>query len=290
MSKIKSQLKMLYQRGTLKYFHFLVLKIAKFFKIGFYFPPLYSVEVDIVYVVHTKDSATLPKSIQSLPYVKNITIRSIHVISNDIQTLKSLIQDERINFVNETDVVGFDTNRYPYPLECDKKGNRSGWLYQQFLKLGWATHSKTDNYIVVDSDTYFTQPISFFGNKGKFIFFGTEEWWPAYFEAFFLLFKEKTPALWSRTAHMMVFNKRNVLEMFAELELIHQTSWHEAIAKTRKINSHACYSEYETYANWMLLRHPEQCEVRPSYNINSKNPQLTTKSSKFNSVSNHSYL
>lgn len=285
------QIKLLQERGPWKYSHFLLLKLCKLLMLGFHFPDLcFSRGVDIVYVVHNKDAGTLTQSIESLGLIKNITINNIFIITNDLSMLKGLIRDDRVSFISEVEVLGFSANHYQYPLESTVLPNRSGWLYQQFLKLGWAYKSPSDNYIVIDADTHFIEPISFFDKSDRFIFFGTEEWWPTYFAAFFLMFNEKHKALWSRTAHMMVFNRQHVLQMLAELESLHDLPWHEVIAKTRSLNSHACFSEYETYANWMLLRYPNECSVRPSYNANSKNPKLNRATGRFNSVSAHTYL
>ena len=290
MNKLKSQLKLLYERGVCKYSHFLLLKIAKFFKFGFYFSTYPPKDVDIVYVVHKKDAGTLSQSIVSLIFIKNIVIKNIFIISNDVALLKTLIKDSRVHFIHESSVLDFDVHHYQYPIPSQEAANRAGWLYQQFLKLGWSLKSHSENYIVIDADTYFIRPISFFNGEDKFIFFGAEEWWPPYFQAFSQLFNIKHQVIWSRTAHMMIFNKQNVLRMMTELESIHGVPWHAAIAKTRAINAHACHSEYETYANWMLLRNPDQCSVRPAYNTNSSNPRLKKLTGEFNSISDHSYL
>lgn len=281
---------MLQERGIWKYSHFLMLKIAKALKIGFYFSDCSPKNIDIVYVVHKKDSGVLNKSIDSLRLIKNININNIFIITNDVPLITSMIKDHRVAIIDEANVLDFSIECYRYPPLEDGLPNRSGWLFQQFLKLGWSLHSKSENYIIVDADTYFIKPISFFDARGKFIFFGAEEWWPPYFEAFKLLFNEKHSVIWSRTAHMMIFNKKNVLKMLAELESIHNIPWHEAIAKTRTLNPHACHSEYETYANWMLLRNPDQCSVRPSYNTNANDPKIQSGQGSLNSISSHSYL
>lgn len=291
MHKLKAQIRLLQERGLWKYSHFLLLKLCKLLVFGFHFPDLYpSREVDIVYVVHHKDVGKLAQSIDSLRLIINITINNIFIITNDLTLLKGFLRDDRVSFISETEVLGFNVNHYQYPLEPTALPNRSGWLYQQLLKLGWAYKSHSDNYIVIDADTHFIKPISFFDKSGRFIFFGTGEWWPPYFAAFFLIFNEKPKARWSRTAHMMIFNKQYVLKMLSELESLHSIPWHEVIANTRPLNSHACFSEYETYANWMLLRYPNECSVRPSYNTNTKNSKLNRGKGRFNSISAHSYL
>lgn len=290
MNKLNTQLKLLQERGPRKYCDFLLLKFTKFLKIGFYCPTFQPKDVDIVYVVHKKDADKLCRSIKSLSLIKNISIKNIFIISNDVSLLQNLIKDDRVSFIEEGSVLDFNVRHYQYPLQNQNSNDRCGWLFQQFLKLGWSFYSNLENYIVVDADTHFISPISFFDKKGRFIFFGAEEWWPPYFKAFSLLFGEKHQVKWSRTAHMMIFNKKHVTDMLAELENIHGCTWHEAIAKTRHLNNHACHSEYETYANWMLLRHPEKCNIRPSYNTNANNPKLTTHRDVFNSISSHSYL
>lgn len=289
VSKVKNQIKIFRERGLRKYSHFLLLKISKFFRIGFYFFEAPVKEVDIVYVSHKKDFAKLNQSINSLTFIKNIKIGTIYVISNDSNKIQALIEDKRIIPVDETSVLNFDVNHYPYPIDKNLP-SRSGWLFQQLIKLGWSFQSNSENYIVLDADTYFIKPISFFDKRGRFIFFCSEEWWPPYFKSFKALFNKKPVAIWSRVAHMMIFNTNLVQKLLRELETIHNCTWHEAIANTRSIDSHSCFSEYETYANWMLLNYPRQCIARPSYNqaVSSAYPSLFSK--KTISVSNHTYL
>lgn len=289
MKKLKNQIEILKERGLWKYSHFLLLKFFKFLKIGFYFSTTSTKIVDIVYVVHEKDFETLNKSIDSLKQIKNITINKIFVISNNTRQVQALIKDHRVTVINDADVLGFTVNQYPYPTQKNLP-NRSGWLFQQLIKLGWSLHATSENYIVIDADTYFIRPISFFDNKGRFIFFGSEEWWPPYFDAFHKLFRKKPFAIWSRVSHMMIFNSRCVLNMLREIESIHGMTWHEAIALTRAIDSHSCFSEYETYANWMLINHPQQCTIRPSYNLATSFENTPRNLERIISVSNHSYL
>jgi hypothetical protein len=289
MSKINSQVKLLKERGLWKYCHVLFLKIAKFLRIGFYFPDTSPKEVDIVYVVHEKDFGKLNKSIASLKFIKNVSIKTIFIISNNSRKIQTLIYDHRATAIDDNSILGFAIDRYPYPTEKNLP-DRSGWLFQQLIKLGWSLHSKSENYIVIDADTYFLQPISFFDKRGRFIFFCVEEWWLPYFKSFKVLFNYKHVVIWSRVAHMMIFNTHYVQKMLHELESIHGGTWHDAIAKTRIVDSHSCFSEFETYANWMLINHPKLCTARPSYNqgVSFENPSINLTGTI--SVSNHSYL
>ncbi len=290
MKKLRIQITIFKERGFWKYIHFLLLRIAKFLRIGFYFAEIPKKNVDILYVVHKKDLINLNKSINSLKFIKNITIDNIYIISNDVLLLDDLINDPRAIIINDDKVLGFNSDHYQYPVKENGLSNRSGWLFQQLIKLGWSLHSKSENYIVIDADTYFLQPISFFDQKGRFIFFCVEEWWLPYFKSFKMLFNYKHVAIWSRVAHMMIFNTHYVRKMLHELESIHGSTWHDAIAKTRIVDSHSCFSEFETYANWMLINHPKLCTARPSYNqgVSFENPSINLTGTI--SVSNHSYL
>lgn len=285
MSKLMLQISLIRDRGIIKYAYLLALKILKWAGVGFNFTEHPIEIVDIVYVAHTKDIGTIRKSIDSLKFIKNVNIKKIVIISNNSLRFKEEIQNDSILFINEFDILGFNSDHYKYPDNDGSVTNRSPWFYQQLLKLGWAYRAESKNYIVIDSDTYFVNPISFFTQKSKYIFFATEEWWQPYFDAYQLLFCTPPIASWSRVAHMMIFNKFRVVEMLSELERINNLSWHGAIAKSRKLNSHACFSEYETYANWMLLNYPDECSTRPSYNISS----YGTRRKKITSISNHSY-
>ena len=49
----------------------------------------------------------------------------------------------------------------------------------------------------------------------------------------FSFYLKKPKVMWSRTAHMIM-----------ELEVIHHVTWREAIANTRKLDTHSYHSEY----------------------------------------------
>ena len=119
---------------------------------------------------HAKDADALRECVKSVrKYFQNV--RKIYVVSSE----QLLTEAEE----KESGVVYFDEARYPFnvsgilslmPSACScgsarqKQGSQGGWLLQQLLKL-YAPLVLPDvlpDVVVVDADTIWFQPVSFF--------------------------------------------------------------------------------------------------------------------------------
>lgn len=253
------------ERGFLRGTAWLGLRLAKLLRIGFSQKRTGDKDllpVEVVYVVAEKDLATLGQSIESLSKLTAVQISDIVVIGKSETEVERYANASGLTFVDEGTLLGFGIERYPYPPET---GARSGWLFQQMLKLAWSDHAKTAAYIVVDADTIFVNEAAFVEGE-KYCFFLAEEWHEPYSRAFELLFGQKDRSLWSYVAHMMIFDVIAVKAMRQRLEAIHSQPWHSAIAQTRSIDDHSCFSEYHSYAVWYQNQFPEKFKQRPLYN------------------------
>ena len=85
--------------------------------------------------------------------------------------------------------------------------NRSGWLFQQLLKLNADTFTTSKHFLTIDSDTVLINDHVFVSENNKFVLRQSEEWHPPYFETFKKIFSYKASAKSSFVAHMMIFNK-----------------------------------------------------------------------------------
>ena len=245
--------------------------------------------VEVVYVATDKDLATIDLSVQSLIKIVGVRISVVSIIGKRGSRIEGYARETGIRFVDELELLGFGPSTYQYPEES---GERSGWLYQQLLKLAWCKKAQETSYIIVDADTVFINNAAFRRGK-RFIFYVSEEWNQPYSDAIECLLGFHDHSMWSYVAHMMIFDCRMVSEMLAQIESRHGVPWHEAIARTRALDRNSCVSEYHTYASWVKHHYPERASRRPLYNRGGPRPaehSVEDLAGSLVTISYHSYI
>lgn len=243
-------------------FFFILLRVKKALKAGFKDLPPSTIPLDVVMPTVIKDHSLLSESIRSLRTNLAHPIKNIYIISKDNPSIKEFCDKEKCIFVDEASVLGYGKEAIDYTVD---NLDRSGWIFQQLLKYAGDKFAAEENYLVLDSDTILLRPHTFI-HDGRFTFFQSEEWHMPYFQAFKKMFKIEAPHKLSSVTHMMIFSKKKLAEMKAEMESIHGTSWDKVFMSTIDPHEMSCVSEYETYANWMKVRYPKEVMTAPFYN------------------------
>lgn len=280
-------------RGRLGLFAWwLVLRLMKTLRIGFECKSCdASRRIDVVIPTISKDFEILTLVIQSLQYVRQ-KINKVYIVAPKTEFVEKYCADNNLIFIDETSVLGFGKNYIDYRVNGK---DRSGWLFQQLLKLSGDQFVEMDDYLVVDSDTVYVNS-NCFVRDGRYVFYANEEWHQPYFDSFERLFGYPAPTKWSLTSHMMIFNKGFLGQMKAELEARSQMKWYDAYVSTASPVEQSCVSDYDTYSNWVLHNHSEKAVVKPFYNRNVLRTNRGTLEylSKLygaqHSISFHSYL
>ncbi len=253
-----------------------------------------SESIDIIIPTTEKDYILLKSVLDSL---KNVcqSINKIFLVSNNNQKIVDFCKRNNCVFVDENNILGYGKNQINYKIN---NMDRSGWLFQQLLKLSGDKIAEKENFLVMDSDTILINKHNFI-RKGKFIFRqNPNEWHKPYFDAYKYIFRENAPAKISAVCHMMIFNKNKLKEMREEIEKKHKQSWDKVIISTKDMDNagKSCFSEYETYFNWLKKRYPSIVKTIPFYNKRLSRHEFTddkiiTKKYRdnFNSLSFHSY-
>lgn len=270
----------------------LVLRLMKSLRVGFNYRNYdKSRKIDVVIPTISKDFEILALVIQSLKFVCQ-SINKIYIIAPKDLYIEKFCVENKLIFVEEVSVLGIGKTYITYRVDGK---DRSGWLFQQLLKLSGDRFVEMDDYLVVDSDTVYVNRNNFVRNE-QYVFYANEEWHQPYFESFKRLFGYEAPAKWSLTSHMMIFNKTLLGQMKQELEERSKQTWFDAYISTSSATELSCVSDYETYANWVLRNHPGKACVRPFYNRNVLRSnmcpldQLCATYASQHSVSFHSYL
>jgi len=199
---------------------------------------------------------------------KNILgYRNIYIISYD----KNL----KVN-----DCITVDENSFPFNINTIikylGKNDRNGWYFQQLLKLyaSFSIKGILDNYLILDSDTFFFKPTYFFENNKALYNFGTVEFHHPYFNHM----RKLHPSLYkydmSKTGicHHMIFQKSLVTELFTMVEQFHKKQFYiiflESVDQNDILGS-GC-SEYEIYFNYLQIYHKNKITIRELKWTNSR--------------------
>ncbi len=163
-----------------------------------------------------------------------------------------------------------------YLMQRVQSNYRSGWYFQQFLKMAICNIVDiADYYLIWDSDTILLKNVDFFDKEGR-VFISPKT---AYHKPYFKLIKkilgiEKQVNFSFISEHMMI-NKFYMKELLNNL--IAQTpdkiSWVEFIlnAIDEQHLTHSGFSEFETYGNFIATKYKDSFKLRPLKSIRGAN-------------------
>ena len=128
-----------------------------------------------------------------------------------------------------------------------KVRDRSGWLFQQLVKLSGRVGT-CQHYLCIDADHVLIRPHVFLTEEGKTVFYMSYEEHLPYYENIHRLLPNLPLDNLSYVDHKMLFDK-------SQLASLHQAlggdKWVETIKANYDRNSHAGFSEFELYGNFV---------------------------------------
>jgi hypothetical protein len=212
--------------------------------------------IDVVIPIVEKDLITAKHVIPSIRAMILHPIEKIYLVAPDSEKIKQFAKEMNCEFILENDVSKNFT-------EIKKHG---GWILQQFLKLNADKISKSENILIVDADTIFLRPQIFINDKKNMYTFNIHD-------QYFLRRKKFTKKLLKTnvyfkldfTAHHMIFKRSWLKEFHAHIEKSHNKPWEEAILDLVKDDSYG-FADYDVYATYVMLYHPENTRVLASAN------------------------
>jgi hypothetical protein len=238
---------------------------------------------DIVIMVGPFDLDIISQQIQ---YTKQNVIgyRNIYIISSDDQ-------------LTIDGCITISENIFPFSLKTVSnyhgKLTRNGWYLQQLLKLysGFIIPNILDKYLVIDADTFFIKPTTFFENGKPLYNFGIQYHKP-YFEHMVKLHPAlvKVDESKSGICHHMVFETKYVRELFDLVESRHNTPFYQVFLENVVDYGGSGASEYEIYFNWMLLTHPSEIILRHLKYISTHSLDLLHQESVLDYISCHFHM
>jgi hypothetical protein len=222
--------------------------------------------------------------------------RNIYIVSYDPTiTIDGCITIDENSFLIDKNFIE------KYFAEYNGKNNKNGWYIQQLLKLysGDCIPGILDDYLVIDADVFFLNPIKFIDND-KYIFTIGNEYHEPYFKHMQRLSFNLTKCHEkSGISHHMIFNKKIVRELLKHVEKLHNNKPFWEIFITM-VDEHKFYpisytesgaSEYEIYFNYMIKYNFDKIIIRElkweNISINSYNTDCYDKTNSFVSVAWH---
>ncbi|MFD1956106.1 DUF6492 family protein [Paenibacillus thailandensis] len=218
--------------------------------------------IDILIPAIEKDLKTLPHVVRAAKRHVRHPIGEVIIVAPRKESIRSLCREEGWRFVDENTVLPITKKDIRYR---SKRWERSGWLFQQLLKLSGDKLCRARHFLVIDADTVFIRPHTFL--KGEKTVFYTREWsQPEYFRAYARLMGSCASAPRSFVTHYMLFEKEKLAELKRHIEARHRMGWHEAVLKCIDRTSKFGFSEYETYGNFLYSRYPGSVKLRKALN------------------------
>jgi hypothetical protein len=198
------------------------------------------------------------------------------IVSYSLASIKKYVYGYRKVFIiSKTDpkleAVFFDESNFPFSIkDVNNIINvplRAGWYFQQLLKLyvSFVLPELLDTFVVIDCDTLFLKPITFY-QDGKFLINSTtnENNLPYYEHMQRLHPSIEKMNEKSGVCHHMVFNKYILRELFDLIETRHfNPLWKvflELVDLKERGGSGA--SEYEIYFNYVIKFHSDKIVLR----------------------------
>ena len=220
---------------------------------------------DLVTCVGAKDVA---KFKVFLPLIKrNIRPNRIFVIAH--KNLKAQLAYAGTSFIDEDLAIpGLTYDRLREWIRAINPGaaERTGWYFQQFLKMGACRISALEDYYLIwDSDLAPFRPLTFFDNDGTVLLAPGTHQHSAYFTTLRNLLPEIPPPgpVSLVSEHLMV--KTAIMnELIEKIAMEPNGNWVMNCLRAIRPEDlpYSGFSEYETYGHYMAANYPASFRVR----------------------------
>lgn len=204
--------------------------------------------VDVVITAIEKDLDVLPRCIEGIRRCIPHPIAAIYLVAPASEAMRSAARELGMEFVDERSVLGFGPKDLRI-ITADGQ-NRSGWMYQQLLKLA-GTVGSSPFFLVIDADHILLRPHTFIDTQGRTVMYRSSEYHRPYYGAMHRLLGIGKEEPLSYVAHKMMFDRSRLAQMCADIESRSGKKWHQAIIDQLDLTGPSPFSEYETYGHYL---------------------------------------
>ena len=217
--------------------------------------------IDVVIPCIKKDQRTLDLVIAGIKE-NGASVRNIFIVAPEKLSSNATWIDEKSFPFTQKDIAMqiFDNDEAKANEYMKSKDSRTGWIYQQLLKLyaPFVIPGISQNVLILDADTIFLKPVKFQAQSGAALFNPSPEYYPPYFEHACRLIPEfrKVFAQYSGVSHHMLFQRCVLEDLFQLIKKVHNVEPWIALVKNIDKNhlTGSSLSEYEIYFNFLFAR------------------------------------
>ena len=210
-----------------------------------------------------KDVEVLPHVVDGVRNHVRHPISGIVVVAPQSEAIRSVCQQKGCMLVDETSVLPVTKQDIDYVVDGL---DRSGWLFQQFLKWSGDGLGERSHYLVVDADTVFIRP-QVFERDGRVFLNCSDEYHRPYFDVYKRLLHESVTFPLSFTSHQMLYDREWLGQLKETIESKNRCAWYQAILKAVDRNQVSAHSEYETYGQYVYSHYHDSVHVQYWFNL-----------------------
>lgn len=225
--------------------------------------PLLYPKVSVFIPVAPKDYWIVSSCVQSLRRNLRNPISELIICGKQSPELLKICREIDCVFIDETTVAPVCRD----DLQVFVNGvDRSGWIFQQLLKLNVFNCVSEANALVWDSDTCLIRKAGFLIDEKSVIEYHASKHYP-YVSSSEALLGQLPIQNVGFTCHKALFNQEYLAEMKTKIEENSQKSWHKAYTDAIDLNEASSISEYEIYSLFMIRNHFEKVLFRHWRNL-----------------------
>lgn len=229
-----------------------------------------TLKLDVIIPVKEADIDVLGPAIDGIRENLRHPIGRILIVASNLPRIREISRNKRCDFECEDAVLPIGKESIDY---CVNGTDRSGWLFQQFLKLSGDLLSSSDYFLAIDADTVLVQP-QVFQVDGKIVLLHSDEHHFPYFDVYRKLFGLSAVTDLSFVSHQMLFERARLIELKGLIEKQHSESWHKVILKLMDRSQESAFSEYELYGQWILQNYGKEIIREYWFNIGLRRSRL----------------
>lgn len=204
------------------------------------------IKIDIIIPVIEKDLDILPLCLEGVRKCIQNTIADIYIVAPAKERIIAFASKYHLQFVDESTILGYSPK--DIRLITNAGTDRSGWIFQQLLKLSGAIGTNRF-FAVIDSDHILVQPHTFIARDRKLVFYQSKEFYYPYYANIKRLIGKYPYEHLSYIAHKMVFDKEKLSALKAIIESKSSTNqqWDKLIINSLDRKYSSSFSEFELY-------------------------------------------
>jgi len=209
--------------------------------------------IDVVIPIIAKDLHILPLCLEGVKKCVAHPIQQIYIVAPVQQEILEFCKEHHLQFVDETSIFGFSPKELniQYISEKGEVRDRSGWLFQQLVKLSGKVGT-CQHYLCIDADHVLIHPHVFLTKEHKTVFYMSYEEHQPYYDNIHRLIPDLQLDSLSYVDHKMLFDKE-------QLKVLHQALggedlWLKTIIGHYDHHCHAGFSEFEMYGNFVQYK------------------------------------